>query len=164
MNLTQWTQCAPKLTYCSKCGRCAGRNPPSVLGGIQLYGLPAPPAGGTRRLFALSPRGSAVSTLPPGVLAPDRGSQHLPGEVPFLSGADALAPRLAASRPCLVDGVSSDPCGPGGRSPAHRPRDKGETGSISLPDAPHWLQPQGSLICLPPSRMFWPKRSLFASK
>ena len=115
-------------------GRCAGRNPPSVLGGIQLYGLPAPPAGGTRRLFALSPRGSAVSTQPPGVLAPDRGSQHLPGEVPFLSGADALAPRLAASRPCSVDGVSSDPYGPGGRSPAHRPRDKEETGSISLPE------------------------------
>ena len=92
-------------------GRCAGNNPPSVLSGIRLYGLPAPPAGGYRRLFALSPCGSAVSAQPPGVLAPDRGSPHLPGEVSFLSGADALASRLAASQPCSVDGVSSDPRG-----------------------------------------------------
>ena len=36
--------------------RCPGRNPPSVLGGIQLNGQPAPQAGHLRRLFALSPR------------------------------------------------------------------------------------------------------------
>ena len=112
----------PYKPYCSKCGRCAGRNPPSVLSGIRLYGLPAPPAGGYRRLFALSPCGSAVSAQPPGVLAPDRGSQHLPGEVSFLSGADALASRLAASQPCSVDGVSSDPLG--GPAAAHRLTDR----------------------------------------
>ena len=112
----------PYKPYCSIVGRCAGRNPPSVLSGIRLYGLPAPPAGGYRRLFALSPCGSAVSAQPPGVLAPDRGSQHLPGEVSFLSGADALASRLAASQPCSVDGVSSDPLG--GPAAAHRLTDR----------------------------------------
>jgi len=40
----------------SRVGRCAGRNPSSVRGGIQLYGLPASQAGHPRRLFALPPR------------------------------------------------------------------------------------------------------------
>lgn len=130
-------------------GRCAGRNPPSVLGSIQLYGLPAPPAGGTRRLFALSPCGSAVSPLPHGVLAPDRGSQHLPGEVSFLSGADALAPRLSASQPCSVDGVSSDPHGPGSRPPAHRPRGKREGGVYKATGSPRnpWHAPRSYPSC-----------------
>ena len=102
-------------------GWCAGRNSPSVLGGILLYGLPAPPAGGIRRLFALSPCGSVVSPLPYSVLVPDRESSHLPREVSFLSGADALAPRLTASQSCTVDEVSSDPYGPGSHPPAHQP-------------------------------------------
>jgi len=46
-------------------GWCAGCNPPSVLDGIRLNGLPAPPTASHRRLFALSPRRSAVSTFPP---------------------------------------------------------------------------------------------------
>ena len=46
------------------CGWCAGCNPSSVMCGIQLCGLPAPPAGGIRRLFALAPCGSAVSPKP----------------------------------------------------------------------------------------------------
>ena len=47
-------------------GWCAGRNPPSVRDGIQLYGLPASRTETHRRLFALSPCRSAVSTLPSG--------------------------------------------------------------------------------------------------
>ena len=96
-----------ELSYCSKVGRCAGRNPPSVLGGIRLYGLPAPPAGGIGAYSPFHPAGRpsqpfarASSTL--------TGSHRLHGEVTFLSVADALAPRLTAPQPCTVDGVSSD--------------------------------------------------------
>ena len=46
-------------------GRCLGRNPPSVLGGIHLVGIPAPRAEFHWRLLSLSQRGRVISPSPP---------------------------------------------------------------------------------------------------
>ena len=52
------------LFYYTINGWCASHNPSSVLGDIQLNGLPASLTEIHRRLFALSPRRTAVSSFP----------------------------------------------------------------------------------------------------
>ena len=90
-------------------GWCVGRNPSFVLGSIRLSGLPAPPAAVHRRLFALAPRGTAVSPRPPASSSSAESSSPHRWTSRFCSVAGTLAPRLTASRCCLVDGVSSAP-------------------------------------------------------
>lgn len=59
-----------------------GHSPPSVLGGIQLSGLPWSPAGVSSTTFGLAPHGSAVSSRSP----PTSRSPHhrMMGRVSFL--------------------------------------------------------------------------------
>jgi len=92
-------------------GWCVGRNPSFVLGSIRLSGQPAPLAAVHRRLFALAPRGTAVSPQPPASSSSAESSSSDRWTSRFCSVARALAPRLTASRCCLVDGVSSAPFG-----------------------------------------------------
>lgn len=99
-------------------GWCVGCNPSSVLGSIQLSGLPAPPAAGHRRLFALAPRGSAVSPQPSASSPSAESSSSHRWTSRFCSVARSLPRRLAAPRRCMVDGVSSAP--DWGPSAAHR--------------------------------------------
>ena len=101
-----------------ECGRCPGRNPPSVLGGIQLNGLPASQAGHRRRLFALSPRWDGRLTRARGVLS--------------LQGITA---RHGRSRLCPEPGVS--PCASRRRGPARWmefPQAKGPAAARRLTD------------------------------
>jgi len=85
--------------------------------GIQLNGLPAPPAEIHRRLFALSPCRSAVSPLPPGILndltrfivlspngrsvsAPEpRLSPHVFAGVAVLHGGRSFLKRIGVRKP-----------------------------------------------------------------
>ncbi len=78
---------------------CAGRSPPSVLGGIQLSGLPWSPAGPSSTTFGLAPHGSAVSSRSPPT---SRSPHHRPrwAGSRFCSGADPLGSRLSA--PCVL--------------------------------------------------------------
>ena len=94
-------------------GWCAGRNPPSVLDGIQLNGLPASCTVTHRRLFALPPRRTAVSPFPPSLLG-DLARLNVTGlvDVPFLfwSQGSHLTPCGIADR--VVNGVSSNTTSP----------------------------------------------------
>ncbi len=77
---------------------CAGHSPPSVLGGIQLSGLPWSPAGVSSTTFGLAPRGSAVSSRSP----PTSRSPHhrMMGRVSFLFWSrPSQAASLDAARP-----------------------------------------------------------------
>jgi hypothetical protein len=76
----------------SKIGWCVGSNPPFVVCGIRLIGLPAPPVEGHQRLFALSTCRTAVSPLPPELVGTMRASFFgVWGTCRFCSVAKALA-------------------------------------------------------------------------
>jgi hypothetical protein len=77
-----------------------GHSPPSVLGGIQLSGLPWSPAGVSSTTFGLAPHGSAVSSRSP----PTSRSPHhrMMGRVSFLFWSrPSRVASLDAARPAV---------------------------------------------------------------
>ena len=98
-------------------------------------GYPGPPAGHHRTpIRPFTPLGRPSHPIQ-GRPQPYTGIIAVPLEVSFLSVARALALRLAASRSCAVDGVSSGH-GPGSRPPAHRPRSPTQPPSIIFSHQP----------------------------
>ena len=97
------------LPHCSIRTGVLARNPSSVLGGIQLNGLPASRTVIHRRLFALSPRRTAVSPFPPSLLG-DLARLTVTGwvDVPFLFWSQGSRPTPCGVADCVVDGVSSN--------------------------------------------------------
>jgi len=91
--------------------------------GIQLNGLPASLTDAHRRLFALPPCRSAVSTLPSSVLN-DLAQIIVISrmDVPFLLWSqDSRLASLRTLQFCVVCGVSSNACAFESRPPAHQP-------------------------------------------
>ena len=112
-----------------KVGRCAGRNPPSVHGGIQLYGLPGSQAGHLRPLFALSPRWVGRLTRSKGVLSPTQASSQCPWRSRLcpLPGVSPYASRRRGPARWMEFPQAMRP---GSRPPAHRPRTPTQPPSI----------------------------------
>ena len=76
------------------CGWCAGRNPPFVFDGIQLYGLPASPAEITDAYSPFHPAGQPFHRIQPHPQRQTVASQSSHSwTYRFCSGTKALAPR-----------------------------------------------------------------------
>ena len=101
-------------------GRCAGRNPSPVLGGIRLNGPPAPRAGAHRRLFALPPRRVGRLTRSRRVLNASRASSQSGGRSRFCP-EPGLSPHASRRRGPAWWMEFPQAQRLEGRPPAHRP-------------------------------------------
>ena len=105
------TKMVRKQVVLVKWAWCVGCNPPSVVCGIRLIGLPAPLVDYHQRLFALSTCRTAVSPLPLGIVGIMHASSSLAQvDVSFLLRCQGsrLTP-LEGIAILRVGGVSSNP-------------------------------------------------------